>query len=256
MRQNPGNTLGSTLGNNRAKPGNNRQQQAMCSALSPFSDHGRPAARPQGVAAVRSLCPPGQAACVVRTGAGVGVLRIQVSRVSGSGRLLGQDRAAQALLGRARAALALLKARAADGHLAAAVFDAVDIQLQVTCDPLTHQVTEAWPASPAQARDGDLALFLALASLFSGRPLRSGLLCAAALDARGQLQRAGDTALAVAAALQAGRHTLLLPLRSRPGPALERGPALRCLWLATVDEALHEALPAPGPVALGPAAGG
>lgn len=231
----------------------------MCSASCSPCDHGSPAAGRQsvhGVPMAPPRCPPGQAACVVRTGAGAGVLCIKASRVSGRGRLLGQDRAAQALLARARVALALLKARAAHRHLAAAVFDAVDIQLQVTPDPASRLHCEAWPVSPAQARDGDLALFLALASLFSGRPLRGGLVCAAAVDARGQLQRAGDAALAVAAALQAGRHTLLLPLKSRPALELACGPALRCLWLATVDEALRETLPESGTVVLGATAAG
>ena len=72
----------------------------------------------------------------------------------------------------------------------------------------------------------------------------------------GQLQRAGDAAVAVAAALQAGRHTLLLPLKSRPALELACGPALRCLWLATVDEALREALPESGTVVLGATAAG
>lgn len=186
---------------------------------------------------------PGTAASVISTRGGAGVLRVAASRVSGRGRLQGGDPAAQALLGRARAALGLLKTRAGHGHLAAAIFDAVDIELRVTLEPDTLAV------GARQARETDLALFLALASLFSGQPLSAGLVSVAGFNAQGQLQAQGDATLAVAVAQHAGLDTLLLAAVEPVARGLPVSPTtpLRCVWLASVDDALREVWPGKAP---------
>lgn len=193
-----------------------------------------PGCGPQGAEPARAAFAPGVVAGVVRTPAGAAVLCITAMRVPGSGRVVGVETAAQVLLPRTRALLALVAVRAADPVMAAAVFEAVDVHL----------------STPAQSallfpRDADLAVFLALASMFSGRLLPGGLAAAARVDRQGRLLPGCDAQASIGAAARAGADTVVLPARARVALPPRRdacGRTVHCLWLNTVDEVLRHVM--------------
>jgi len=167
------------------------------------------------------------------------VMRIVVTREPGCGRLIGLDASAHWLLRRARLALQRVQARAAQQHLAMAILDAVDITLQV------HWLMDAPSDEHARAGDADLALFLALASLVSNRPLGVGLVAAAGVDAAGRLRPVARWSMVAAVAQAVGARTVVMASAAASDPAPEDGTPVRCLWLATVDDALHDCLTGP-----------
>lgn len=182
---------------------------------------------------------PGHVLAAARTTGGLGVMRIVATREPGRGRLIGLDASAQRLLRRARLALHRVQARAAQQHLAMAILDAVDIAMQVTW------LTGTPPEGQARAGDADLALFLVLASLVSNRPLGVGLVAAAGVDAAGRLRPVAHWSTVVAVARAVGASTVVMASAVASGSVPEPGAPVRCLWLATVDDALRGCLTGP-----------
>lgn len=181
--------------------------------------------------------PPGAAAGLVLGSPGHSVLHIATRRVPGHGRLMWQGPGTRVLQARARGVLPLVAACAVLPHLAAAVLEAVDILVQVR-----------GRTPKGQAQEADLALFLALASLFSGRVLKAGVAAVGVLDQRGRVLPVQDPHACVRAAQAAGLHTLVLPAAQRlaPGEPTPLGTGvLRCVWLHSVNEALNEVLVEP-----------
>jgi ATP-dependent Lon protease len=181
--------------------------------------------------------PPGAATGLVLGPAGNPVLHIATRRVPGHGRLMWQGPGARVLQARARGVLPLVAACAVLPHMAAAVFDAVDILVQVQGQ-----------APKSRAQEADLALFLALASLFSGRVLKAGVAAAGVLDLQGRVLPVQDPQACVEAAQAAGLDTLVLPAAQRlvfdeSTPLATH--VLRCVWLHSVNEALSEVLVEP-----------
>ena len=97
------------------------------------------------------------------------------------------------------------------------------------------------------------AMFVALTSLLTERPVRSDIAMTGEISLRGLVLPIGGVKEKVLAALRAGITTVMLPARNRrdlddiPADARER---VRIEWLETVDDALRIALtPVPQAVA-------
>ena len=88
-------------------------------------------------------------------------------------------------------------------------------------------------------------MFVALASLMTGRPVRSDVAMTGEISLRGLVLPIGGVKEKVLAALRAGITTVMLPERNRrdleeiPGEARDK---LRFLWMERVDDALANAL--------------
>ncbi|MGH6628727.1 MAG: S16 family serine protease, partial [Burkholderiales bacterium] len=106
-------------------------------------------------------------------------------------------------------------------------------------------------ATPKDGPSAGVALFVALASLLSGKPARSDTAMTGEISLRGLVLPVGGIKEKVLAALRAGIVTVLLPARNRkdveevPQEAREK---LKFVFVEGVDQALAEAI-GPGLVA-------
>lgn len=96
-------------------------------------------------------------------------------------------------------------------------------------------------------------MFVAIASLLTGRPIRSDTAMTGEISLRGLVLPVGGIKEKVLAALQAGIAVVLLPERNRkeldeiPAEARDK---LKLIWIEQVDDALTAALSAaPGDAA-------
>jgi len=106
-------------------------------------------------------------------------------------------------------------------------------------------------ATPKDGPSAGVAMFVALTSLLTGRPVRSDVAMTGEISLRGLVLPIGGVKEKVLAALRAGIATVMLPARNRrdlediPEDARAR---LKFVWMEQVDDAIA--------AALGPAAGG
>ncbi len=137
----------------------------------------------------------------------------------------------------AQAALSLVKARSQELGIAPDVFEKSDIHVHVPAG-----------ATPKDGPSAGVAMFVALASLLTGRPVRSDVAMTGEISLRGLVLPIGGVKEKVLAALRAGITTVMLPARNRrdleeiPPSAREK---LEIVWVERVDEAIAAALPAP-----------
>jgi len=176
------------------------------------------------------------------TPAGGDILFVEASRIAGEGRLILTGHLGSVMKESAQAALTLLKSRAAALGLADAAFDRIDVHLHVPAG-----------AIPKDGPSAGVAMFIALASLFSGRAVRPEVAMTGEISLRGLVLPVGGIREKVLAARRAGVERVLLPERNRKDliDVPESGRAgLGFVWLSDVDDAIAAALP---PVALAPA---
>jgi len=107
-------------------------------------------------------------------------------------------------------------------------------------------------ATPKDGPSAGVAMFLALASLLAGKPVRADVAMTGEISLRGLVLPIGGVKEKVLAALRAGIKTVMLPERNRrdldeiPADAREQ---LQFVWVADVDQAVATAL-SPVPVAI------
>jgi ATP-dependent Lon protease len=100
-------------------------------------------------------------------------------------------------------------------------------------------------ATPKDGPSAGVAMFTALSSLLTGRPVRADVAMTGEISLRGLVLPIGGVKEKVLAALRAGIKTVLLPERNRrdlddvPAEAREK---LKFVWVAEVDNALAAAL--------------
>src|SRR5437867_3211580 len=99
--------------------------------------------------------------------------------------------------------------------------------------------------TPKDGPSAGVAMFVALASLLAGRPVRSDVAMTGEISLRGLVLAIGGVKEKVLAALRAGISTVMLPERNRRD--LEDIPAdardsLKFVWIEQVDEAIATAL--------------
>jgi len=190
---------------------------------------------------------PGVATGLAWTPVGGDILFIEAARTPGSGRLILTGQLGEVMKESAQAALSLVKARAALLGIPAEGFDKADIHVHVPAG-----------ATPKDGPSAGVAMFVALTSLLSHRPVKSDVAMTGEISLRGLVLPIGGVKEKVLAALRAGITTVMLPARNRRD--LEDIPAdaraqVRIEWLETVDDALRVALE-PAPVAASPEAAG
>jgi ATP-dependent Lon protease len=177
---------------------------------------------------------PGVATGLAWTPTGGDILFVEAAKVAGSGRLILTGQLGEVMKESAQAALSLVKARASTLGVDPAAFEKSDIHVHVPAG-----------AIPKDGPSAGVAMFTALASLLTGRTVRSDTAMTGEISLRGLVLPIGGVKNKVLAAVRAGITTVLLPERNKkdfedvPEAARE---AVRFVWLATVDDAMEAAL--------------
>jgi ATP-dependent Lon protease len=177
---------------------------------------------------------PGVATGLAWTPVGGDILFIEATRMPGAGKLILTGQLGDVMKESAQAALSLVKARSRQLGIAQEVLDKSDIHVHVPAG-----------ATPKDGPSAGVAMFTALASLLTGRPVRSDVAMTGEISLRGLVLPIGGVKEKVLAALRAGITTVLLPARNKrdledvPAEARDR---LKFVWVAEVDEALSAAL--------------
>ncbi len=178
---------------------------------------------------------PGVATGLAWTPVGGDILFVEASRVPGSGRLILTGQLGDVMKESAQAALTLVKARVGALALAPDLFRRHDIHVHVPAG-----------AIPKDGPSAGVAMFVALVSLATGKPVRNDCAMTGEISLRGLVLPVGGVKEKVLAALRAGISTVLLPARNAkdlddiPADARDQ---LTFVWLTTVDDALREAMP-------------
>jgi len=178
------------------------------------------------------------------TPVGGDILFIEATRMPGVGRLILTGQLGEVMKESAQAALSLVKARARELGIEAEALEKSDIHIHVPAG-----------ATPKDGPSAGVAIFVALASLLTGRLVRSDVAMTGEISLRGLVLPIGGVKEKVLAALRAGIGTVLLPARNRRD--LEDIPAearakLKIVWVEHVDDAVAVAL-APAPIEVAPA---
>jgi ATP-dependent Lon protease len=180
---------------------------------------------------------PGVATGLAWTPVGGDILFVEASRTPGSGRLILTGQLGDVMKESAQAALTLVKSRAAALGIDAAALEKTDIHVHVPAG-----------AIPKDGPSAGVAMFTALTSLLTGRPVRNDTAMTGEISLRGLVLPVGGIKEKVLAAMRSGIATVMLPARNRkdlqdvPEGARER---LKFEWLETVDDAAQRALDQP-----------
>jgi ATP-dependent Lon protease len=177
---------------------------------------------------------PGVATGLAWTPVGGDILFIEATRTPGSGKLILTGHLGDVMKESAQAALTLVKARCDKLGIDPKLFAESDIHVHVPAG-----------ATPKDGPSAGVAIFVALVSLLTNRPVRPEVAMTGEISLRGLVLPVGGIKEKVLAALQAGIHTVLLPARNQkeweeiPQEAREK---LRFVWLENVDQAIEEAI--------------
>ena len=187
---------------------------------------------------------PGVATGLAWTPTGGDILFVEAARVPGSGRLILTGQLGDVMKESAQAALSLAKARASSLGVDPGLFEKSDIHVHVPAG-----------AIPKDGPSAGVAMFIALASLLTGRTVRSDTAMTGEISLRGLVLPIGGVKNKVLAAVRAGITTVLLPERNKKDfedvPEAART-AVRFVWLSTVDDAVEAALEPLAPAAQRP----
>ena len=177
---------------------------------------------------------PGVATGLAWTPVGGDILFVEAARAPGAGKLILTGQLGDVMKESAQAALSLIKARAVELGIAQEVLDKSDIHIHVPAG-----------ATPKDGPSAGVAMFMALASLLTDRPVRSDVAMTGEISLRGLVLPIGGVKEKVLAALRAGITTVMLPERNKrdledvPADARDR---LKFVWIERVDQALAAAL--------------
>jgi ATP-dependent Lon protease len=182
---------------------------------------------------------PGVATGLAWTPVGGDILFIEAMRLPGAGKLILTGQLGDVMKESAQAALSLIKVRAQSLGIQPEMLEKSDIHVHVPAG-----------ATPKDGPSAGVAMFTALASLLTNRPVRSDVAMTGEISLRGLVLPIGGVKEKVLAALRAGITTVMLPARNQrdlediPAEAREK---IKFVWLDLVDDALAAALSgAPG----------
>jgi ATP-dependent Lon protease len=177
---------------------------------------------------------PGVATGLAWTPVGGDILFIEAARTAGEGRLILTGQLGDVMKESAQAALSLVKSRAVALGIEPAMLEKSDIHIHVPAG-----------ATPKDGPSAGIAMFVALASLLTARPVHSDVAMTGEISLRGLVLPIGGVKEKVLAAQRAGIKTVMLPARNRRDlddiPADARA-QLEFVWLETIDEAIGRAL--------------
>jgi len=177
---------------------------------------------------------PGVATGLAWTPVGGDILFIEAARMPGAGKLILTGQLGEVMKESAQAALSLVKARAERLGAPPELIEKSDIHVHVPAG-----------ATPKDGPSAGVAMFVALVSLLTNRPVHTDVAMTGEISLRGLVLPIGGVKEKVLAALRAGIRTVLLPSRNRRD--LEEIPAdaraqLAFVWLDEVDDAIAAAL--------------
>lgn len=168
------------------------------------------------------------------TPVGGDILFIEATRIPGNGKLILTGQLGDVMKESAQAAMSLVKSKHLALGIDAKVFESSDVHLHIPAG-----------AIPKDGPSAGVAMFTALVSLLTDRPVRSDVAMTGEISLRGLVLPVGGIKEKVLAAMLAGIKRVLLPARNRrdwndiPEEARQN---LEFVWLETVDEALNAAL--------------
>ena len=171
---------------------------------------------------------PGVATGLAWTSVGGDILFIEASKVPGSGKLILTGQLGEVMKESAQAALTLSKSFITDS------LDKTDIHIHVPAG-----------ATPKDGPSAGVAMYLALVSLLSGKPVRHDVAMTGEISLRGLVLPIGGVKEKTLAALRAGISTVMLPKRNEKD--LEDVPAearakLEFVFLERVEDAVKTAI--------------
>jgi ATP-dependent Lon protease len=179
---------------------------------------------------------PGVATGLAWTPVGGDILFIEATRSAGKGSLLLTGQLGEVMRESAQAALSLLKNRASSLGIDPELFGRTDIHVHVPAG-----------ATPKDGPSAGVAMFMALASLLTGRTVRSDTAMTGEISLRGLVMPVGGIKEKVVAAAAAGLTRVMLPARNRrdfddiPADARDR---LEFVWLERAEDAIAAGLEA------------
>ena len=179
---------------------------------------------------------PGVATGLAWTPVGGDILFIEAARMPGAGKLILTGQLGEVMKESAQAALSLVKARSRELGIEPEVLEKSDIHVHVPAG-----------ATPKDGPSAGVAMFVALASLLTARPVRSDVAMTGEISLRGLVLPIGGVKEKVLAALRAGISTVILPARNRRDLEEILSDArdkLEFVWVERVDDALATALSA------------
>ena len=177
---------------------------------------------------------PGVATGLAWTPVGGDILFIEATRSPGNGKLILTGQLGEVMRESAQAALSVLKNKAKSIGLDAVLFEKNDIHVHVPAG-----------ATPKDGPSAGVAMFMALASLMTGRTIRSDTAMTGEISLRGLVLPVGGIKEKVVAAAAAGITRVMLPARNKRDyddiPEEVRN-TLEFIWLEKVDDAVAQAL--------------
>jgi ATP-dependent Lon protease len=177
---------------------------------------------------------PGVATGLAWTPVGGDILFIEASRTPGTGKLILTGQLGEVMKESAQAALTLVKSRCASLGIDVGMLEKSDVHVHVPAG-----------AIPKDGPSAGVAMFMALASMLSGRIVQSDTAMTGEISLRGLVLPVGGIKEKVLAAMRAGITRVMLPSRNQkdmqdvPQEARER---LTFEWLGNVDDAMEHAL--------------
>ena len=177
---------------------------------------------------------PGVATGLAWTPVGGDILFIEATRVPGKGRFTLTGQLGDVMKESATAALSVVKARAADLKVNSDLFEESDLHVHVPAG-----------AIPKDGPSAGVAMFMALASLMTGRSIRPDTAMTGEISLRGLVLPVGGIKEKVIAAATAGIKRVMLPARNRRDyddipEDVRRN--LEFVWLTNLDEAVKAGL--------------
>ena len=177
---------------------------------------------------------PGVATGLAWTPVGGDILFIEATRAPGGGRLILTGQLGDVMRESAQAALSLIKSKTASIGIDPALFEKHDIHVHVPAG-----------ATPKDGPSAGVAMFMALASLLTGRTIRSDTAMTGEISLRGLVLPVGGIKEKVVAAAAAGITRVMLPARNKRDfddiPEDVRK-TLEFIWLEKVEDAIEQAL--------------
>jgi ATP-dependent Lon protease len=180
---------------------------------------------------------PGVATGLAWTPVGGDILFIEAARTPGKGRLILTGQLGDVMRESAQAALSLVTTGADRLNIEPGFFEKNDIHVHVPAG-----------ATPKDGPSAGVAMFMALASLATGRTVRSDTAMTGEISLRGLVLPVGGIKEKVLAAEAAGITRVMLPARNRrdfediPAEAREK---LTFIWLDRIEDAVNAALDPP-----------
>jgi ATP-dependent Lon protease len=177
---------------------------------------------------------PGVAVGLAWTPTGGDILFVEAARVPGKGGLILTGQLGDVMRESAQAAFSLVKGRMAELGIDEKLLDDSDVHIHVPAG-----------AIPKDGPSAGVAIFVALASLLTGRTVRSDAAMTGEISLRGLVLPIGGVKEKVLGAVRAGITTVLLPERNRkdledvPESARQR---VNFVWVESVDDAIAAAL--------------